>query len=86
MKCQRAGCDQLAQFYPVLLLWAHPNHPPAEGALRLPLCRKCAVMVQEDPEELLTDEGWSELVQVFSGTGKLVPKRELTKVRLDEIA
>lgn len=77
MICARFGCSAEAIATPVLRVWAsrahHGSHPPIELKIALPHCEehKAAATVAD----MLTDEGWAELVRDVRSLGRAAPDR-----------
>jgi hypothetical protein len=77
-KCARTGCENKAEYFPKLLLYAHRGTTPADAVLDLPLCNEC--MLQTRVNDLVTDEWWRNIKEVFRAKGKQPPRKFLTKV------
>lgn len=76
--CARTKCENKAEYYPKILMYAHTGSGAAEAVLKLPLCGQC--IIQTLPSDLLNEEWWTLMNKTFDGVGKKRPKRRLTRV------
>jgi hypothetical protein len=80
--CTRSGCANEARWFPVLLLYAdrrqYPMGVPARAVLGLPTCDACKAGLRVS--DVLSDDGWAQIVSGFRGAQKVVPHRADTEL------
>lgn len=83
-KCNRKGCEHEARWMPVLELRPKMhNGKPARAVISIGLCEACKVLTTLD--DLVTKEGWAQIVRVFDAQRKARPHREATVLIFKEI-
>ena len=78
MNCWRLGCKNEARWYPVLLMTPDQVHC-ARGELReLVMCDTCKKTTVA--QDLISDEGWRQMVSALMVLRRAAPSREWSKV------
>lgn len=80
-KCAR--CVRRGVWRPVLLLRPWPEASAARVEIGMSLCATCQRTMTVD--DLLSDDGWSQIVQTFVGFHKTPPCRELVELTWDHL-
>lgn len=90
--CARSDCQATATATPVLIL--HPfalelmradlDPEPATMHLELPVCPEHQAVTSVD--DLVTDDGWTDILQAFRSVGRVDPDRASLKLRWQPIA
>jgi len=83
-KCAKLGCENKAEYYPRLLLYARRGTTPATATLDLPLCNEC--MMQTRVNDLVTEEWWVKMQETLRNAGKAKAKKYLTEVTAVKIS
>jgi hypothetical protein len=82
--CDEVGCLKTARYIPILLLFAPLGDEPAEAQMEMGFCTEHKADVKV--EDLVTDEGWTKLCEMFKLNGILPPARERTEVKWLEVS
>lgn len=88
LKCSLKNCGKEAKHRPVLLFWHHSKKRgsisysavPAKAVLGLGLCDEHAKHATAD--QFIDAEGWKQIEAWFRKTGKALPTRHFTKLKL----
>jgi len=92
--CQRADCAENATQVPVAVLrpqaMAVLVDPSRDYVVRTPfptsaLCGKHALELRDEPDMLITFEGWISLRKMLEGNGSLAPDRNLLEWEFEPI-
>jgi hypothetical protein len=87
LSCSRQGCPSPATHMPELRLWAlgRPKLPnqSARVLIRVPVCEPCGLKLTAD--DVVSDEGWEDVAEVFEREGKAEPDRASLEVGLLKI-
>jgi len=88
LTCSHQGCQSPATHMPELRLWAlgRPKLPnqSARVLFRVPVCEPCGQKLAA--EDLISDAGWEDVVDVFDREGKAEPDRASLEIGLVKIA
>ena len=79
LKCSK--CEAAATHVPRLSLTAFKGGTPHILIVWLPVCRSHWLTI----DEVLGDEGWSQVLAVLVASKSLAPKRELTTLKMISI-
>lgn len=79
-RCQHAGCDQEATWYPLLRFFAKGFRlsPAANLLMSLPTCESCTSKMGVG--DLVTDKSWDTFDKLFDAGGKALPDRDRTQL------
>lgn len=80
--CDRAGCERPGIYQPILVL-TPDGKAKAYGEIKLKICEECHLVMT--PNDLITPEGWKQLVAAFMVAGKAEPRREMTALTWKKI-
>lgn len=82
MICSRISCENEARWYPVMLFYAprrvFPHAPPARAVVGVAVCDDHKEIVTL--RDLLSDEGWQQILAGFARAGKAQPDRLATRL------
>lgn len=78
-----ARCVRPGVWRPVLLLRSWPESPPARMEIGLVLCATCQRACTVD--DVMSDEGWAQIVRAFVGFHKQPPDRDLVELTWDHL-
>lgn len=78
MTCSFHDCENEGRAIPVLLLYAHRGHKPAQARLGMQVCGKHQESATID--QLLGDDGWKFITDGFAAKGLRLPVRELVEL------
>lgn len=83
-ECARTGCTAPARWLPVFVIYAHTGSPARATVSDLPCCdaHKAATTLAD----LLTDEGWAQIVASFLDRGFAAPVRPRTRLDWEPLA
>lgn len=85
--CDRTGCHNKGEWYPVLLLYApkilYPNAPPAPAKIFMSICSDCKEVIKVD--DLISGPGWERIVAQFRKLKRVEPNRLHTKLTWERI-
>lgn len=78
MKCNRTSCAKDASWQAGFDVYDSFGDVPAKVELGLYLCGEHKH--EAKIEDLVTNEGWDQIVEAFAGAGRAIPDRKRTKL------
>lgn len=81
--CSKTNCKAKAAYVPVLLLRVHvvyKNDTPLQVYFKLPICIECSKTLKVS--DVLSNDGWEKIKTGIAGTGRVIPDRNRTTIRL----